>query len=707
MTTHPSKWRRRPLAVLIGYALLTVALTWPLPLRLATAVPNDIGDPLLNTWILAWDSHALLTDPAHLFNANIFHPLPNTLAYSEHLLSTAGLALPLQLLAAEPLLAYNFSLLLAFPLAAFGMYLLTLHWTHRRDAALIAGLIFGFAPYRLAAIAHLQLLTCQWLPFALLFLDKAICGRNRPKLARYLVAFDLFLTMQILASWYLAVYTGLVVGLYLLGSMGYLRGPARRNRRWGLAGVLLLAALAALPVAWPYLALLAELRAARPLELALTLAAHPTDFLAAAPFNTIFGPLTELFRRRPGFTEENMLFVGLIAPLLAALGLATLRKSTATRRRLSLILGLILLFSLLLTLPAPYAALARLLPPSTIVRVPPRWIIPALFALAGLAGLGYAALSTRLPARFSGALLLLATSLLLAETTSLPLPLAAVENRAALNPAYHWLAQQPHPETTALIELPLHSAPHPEYPEVKRLYAATLGWWRLVNGYSGYTPPRQPRLGQALAGFPDAAALTALQNPALNPNPTSPFFLLVHPGEAPFDRARWEDIDRWQAEATPELWLVGQFAGDYLYRIVPSADFLAGPPLASFGPEQTIHLQNLTVSQSTTGTPVLHLYWQVDAAPVEDYTVFIHLHAVDGFVRSQADGPPVAGHWPTSRWQPGRPVQDSHPLPPTEDYGRVDQLAIGLYAPATGERLPAFGPGGQPLPDNAILIPLR
>ena len=81
--------------------------------------------------------------PADLFDANIFFPLPNTLAYSEHLFSTALLALPIQHFFNEPVVTYNLSLLATFPLAAFGMYLLAFHWTGQRGAAFIAGLIFA------------------------------------------------------------------------------------------------------------------------------------------------------------------------------------------------------------------------------------------------------------------------------------------------------------------------------------------------------------------------------------------------------------------------------------------------------------------------------------------------------------------------------------------------------------------------------------
>ena len=187
-----------------------------------------------------------------------------------------------------------------------------------------------------------------------------------------------------------------------------------------------------------------------------------------------------------------------------------------------------------------------------------RIIIPALFALSGLAAFGFAMLNSQFTIKhskfISSKLLFVAIVLvLLLETLSIPLPLAQVDNHTSLNPAYHWLAKQP--DGFSLIELPLHSAPDPEFPEVKRLYASTLGWWPLVNGYSGYTPPRQPRLARALAKFPDQASIDALQAivPTSIPHggPPRPLLLLVHPGEAPLDRPDWETMDRWQAERNP------------------------------------------------------------------------------------------------------------------------------------------------------------
>ena len=66
--------------------MLTLALTWPLPRRLAHDVPSDFGDPLFTMWVMAWDATHL--GPGW-WNANFFHPHPLALAYSEHLLPQA------------------------------------------------------------------------------------------------------------------------------------------------------------------------------------------------------------------------------------------------------------------------------------------------------------------------------------------------------------------------------------------------------------------------------------------------------------------------------------------------------------------------------------------------------------------------------------------------------------------------------------------
>ena len=62
---------------------------WPLVLHLGSDVPKDLGDPLVQSWQVAWDGHALAHQPLHFFQANQFWPLHDTLAFSDALVGYA------------------------------------------------------------------------------------------------------------------------------------------------------------------------------------------------------------------------------------------------------------------------------------------------------------------------------------------------------------------------------------------------------------------------------------------------------------------------------------------------------------------------------------------------------------------------------------------------------------------------------------------
>ena len=73
----------------LAYTVLALAYTWPHPMRLGTGVTHDLGDPVLNTWILWWSgTHVPLT--AQWWNAAAFYPATGIL---DHVLCfVAGVA---------------------------------------------------------------------------------------------------------------------------------------------------------------------------------------------------------------------------------------------------------------------------------------------------------------------------------------------------------------------------------------------------------------------------------------------------------------------------------------------------------------------------------------------------------------------------------------------------------------------------------------
>jgi hypothetical protein len=99
---------------------------------------------------------------------------------------------------------------------------------------------------------------------------------------------------------------------------------------------------------------------------------------------------------------------------------------------------------------------------------------------------------------------------------------------------------------------------------------------------------------------------------------------------------------------------------------------------------------------------ILTLYWHATASPSQDYTVFLHLLDRDNRQIAGADGPPVAGDYPSSMWQVGDWVEDLHLVSPPPDLTPgTYQMALGLYSPTTGLRAPRLDGLG-----DSILLPV-
>src|SRR4029079_1012264 len=116
-----------PLAL---YLLLTLVMTWPLAIGVARDVPGDLGDSLLHLWILCWGAEnvpRVITGhlaPHDFWNANIFHPEPLALSFSEHLFGEVVQILPIYAITGNLILCYNLLFLSSFVLSGLGMYLL-------------------------------------------------------------------------------------------------------------------------------------------------------------------------------------------------------------------------------------------------------------------------------------------------------------------------------------------------------------------------------------------------------------------------------------------------------------------------------------------------------------------------------------------------------------------------------------------------------
>jgi hypothetical protein len=322
---------RRAWHAAAAYLALTIVATWPLARGLGRDVPSDLGDPVFVMWVLAWDCQQLLAilrgDVSRLatfFDANIFHPLPLTLAYSEHFIAQAVQVLPVWALTGNPILCYNLLYLSTFVLSGLGAYLFVRELTGNPRAAFVAGVLFAFAPYRFPQSSHLQVLSSQWMPFALYgfrrYFDsidaQARTGRWRP-----LIGAGAALVAQNLSCTYYLMFFAPAVIAYVIWEI-WRRNLWSHMRLWiQLTTAALVVGALTVPLLLPYAMVQEQLQVARSRGELSMYAADVYSYATAVSEQILWGSTARVFPK-----AEGDLFPGLVAVFLALIGIVTWRR---------------------------------------------------------------------------------------------------------------------------------------------------------------------------------------------------------------------------------------------------------------------------------------------------------------------------------------------------------------------------------------------
>ena len=491
--------------------LLACLLRRPVLRQLTTGVPEDLGDPLLQAWQLAWGREALLRQPLDPFDANTFWPLENSLAFSDSLLGYA----PLGLLFAEgtggALLRYNIVFLLTYALAFTGAYALARQLGASRTAGAVAGLAFAYAPWHLAQEGHLQILSNGAIPLALALLARGHgYGRPGPQRPRLVLAGWAVAAWQVTLGFGLGLQFGyLLTVLTLVYAVAWLvrrrsAEPAfRPSRRLVVAevGGMALFLVVAAAFALPYLEVAEDRPEARRMIDDLDLYSPPlSGFLVAPADSRLYGTAQEDQRAELSFAPEMTLAVGGTLVVLAVSGVVVGRWPL--RRRLSLAAGAIVLLVLATGTQFAgggrwtYLLLYEYAPGWEGIRTPGRLVVPLTLALALLAATGL----DRLREATGGRRRALATGVLafalvgaesLGTTPVLPAPAAPAALRNVTGP---------------VLVLPSDATS-----DLQAMFFSTEGLYPLVNGYSGFTPASLDALRAAVAPFPDPTSVQLLR----------------------------------------------------------------------------------------------------------------------------------------------------------------------------------------------------
>lgn len=484
----------RDLAALLLFGALAVAHTWPLGTAPGRLSRHDNGDALLNEWAVAWVAHQLPRDPLHLFDANIFYPEPNTLAFSEHLFTQGVMALPLVALGLSTTAVHGVLVMLGLALTGWTMYLVVARWTNDPWAAVLAGALLAFNALTLTRLAHLQAMHLEFLPLAMLALAALI---DRPRVATAVWLAILF-AAQGLASNYLLVFTTIALTAAVLVHPGVWSGPRLRR----LAGPLALAALAGTALVLPFLLPYYRAHVAQGLTRGLAEIAYYSaswrDYAAAA------GRLHyELWSHVLWEDGPTGLFPGLTALALAGVAIAggTAWKDARARMWLAAgVAGVVLSFGP--RVPG-YTLLDSIFPLLQGIRAPVRFGLLGLAAVAVLAGFGLARMRARWPGRAGAAVTAVALLLVTAEAWRAPF----VYHEPLRIPAvYHVLDGYP---DAVVAEFPI-ATPEGIFRNAPYMLYSTAHWKPIINGYSGFMPESYERQWAAVRRFPQPAAVAAL-----------------------------------------------------------------------------------------------------------------------------------------------------------------------------------------------------
>jgi hypothetical protein len=496
----------RALGAWLGAAALTLLMTWPLAAGIShLGRTQNSGDARFAVWNVAWVAHALTTDPAGVFNANIFYPHRRTLAFSEANLGAGALAAPIWWLTKNPNTSHNIVVLFAFTASVLCAWLLARRLTNDSAAAAVAGIVYAFCPYLFSHTAHIQLLMAPGIPLAMLMFHKLV---DAPSLGRG-TTLGLALAATALSCAYYGIFAGLAIG-YATLLYAWTRRLWRSPPYWiaVAAGAAVSIALV-VPFFLPYLEIQRETGFARSLDDARMYSATWKSYLASGawPHRWMLGHL--------GSWSNEVLFPGFVATVLGIAGFFvaindydTSKPLTGSGRETAWLYGslaVLVFWASLGPQAGLYTLFYRTIPVFSFLRAPGRMGIVVMLALAIFTAFAVRALRQRVPPRAAGAIAAIACLAALIDLRQAPFDWRTDDTPPE---SYRVLAQLPR---GSVAEFPFFHRRIDFHLHTRYMLNSTTHWQPLVNGYSDHIPIDFRTLATRLASFPSRDSFKALR----------------------------------------------------------------------------------------------------------------------------------------------------------------------------------------------------
>ncbi|MEK7502611.1 MAG: hypothetical protein AAB609_03730 [Patescibacteria group bacterium] len=476
-------------------------ITFPLVFHLGS-LATGLGDELVIAWIQNWVIHSLTTNPFSLFEANIYYPFHNSLAFSDLFLTSSILSLiPLKIIG-EPIATVNFTLISSLAMLGFFTYLLIYYLTKDFCISVLGGMLIIFSPAVLDKVVHLQILSIQWVPLSILFFIIFIRTQKTRYLIFSLISFLLQTYNSFLPGYFIA-FSLFIISLY---SWFYDKKKTKKLITKNNILFIALSITLIIPIVIPYYSVSNEFAYTRDIRDAIHFAIQPEDLLYPGSSTRLKDYLYFLpFNQFSQNGEFKPGYLGLVLSLLCIFALyyfiRNFKKNGFYVRSFITIslLGFILSLGPVLHLGRqtihepfpivlPYTLFYYILPGFQGFRNSSRWEMLFIFGIVVVITLILHNLFKRYSSKRKVIIYLLLFVGIIAEF-SFPMHFEKIIQRKDFPLVYSWLAITP--RDTKIIELPIYNWnmwPGTQN-ELLRQYYSTSHFRKMVNGYTGFSPP--------------------------------------------------------------------------------------------------------------------------------------------------------------------------------------------------------------------------
>lgn len=505
------------------FLIAAIYITYPLIFNLGS-LSTGLQDELLIAWIQNWVVHALTTNPLALFDANIYYPYHNSLAFSDsHIISSLLSIIPKGLIG-EPIVTQNFTLITSLTLLGFSVYILSCSLVKSFLPSLLTGFLVIFSPAVLDKYVHTQILAIYFVPFAILFIFRFLKDFNYLYLYASLACFVLQ-TLNSFLPGYFILFSYLIIFsvFYFLNRKKALKVISKKILISFIISIIFL-----LPFITPYYFVSSEFHYTRDIRDAIDLALQPEDLFTANNFTRLQNILA-LITRRDSFSSSVSFKTGYLGGVFTVTAIITVFYFLKRIRKIKyeyLSLFIIAFLGLVLSLgpalhfnrstihypfpiPLPYALFYYILPGFQGFRNSARFEMLFLICIAVLIAVFLNQLF-----KTSHWRKIIYFLLLIGVVIEYPFPMHFVEvpQKKDFPKVYSYIDTLP--MNMKIVEMPIFNwsmAPYKNQ-ELLREYYSTTHYRKMVNGGSGFSPqPWQEMVTYILKNFPSTISIDTLR----------------------------------------------------------------------------------------------------------------------------------------------------------------------------------------------------